>query len=178
MEASAYRQSENAQQLRRRLFDPPNAVADQGIDLKRKPEPVVQMFHVGPQTIPTSTLNPSRHLGTAVLRGQAPLDAKAPQPVTVALITAATAEHFKVTVDDILSVRRTANVVLPRQIVAYLSRHMTLMTLPAIGRRIGGRDHTTILSSVRKIERLCERDEAFAQTVNAVRQKIMSITNG
>jgi hypothetical protein len=61
---------------------------------------------------------------------------------------------YGLTVNDILSKRRTANVVKPRQEGMWLAKRFTLHSLPEIGRQFGGKDHTTVLHAVRKIERL------------------------
>lgn len=66
--------------------------------------------------------------------------------------------HFDVPKVDMLSIRRTARVVLPRQIAMYLCKLLTSLSLPHIGRKFGGRDHTTVLHAVRKIERLRQED--------------------
>ena len=62
------------------------------------------------------------------------------------------ASHYSVSRADILSSRRTAAVVKPRQVAMFLAKMLTLRSLPEIGRRFGGRDHTTVLHAVRKIE--------------------------
>lgn len=67
--------------------------------------------------------------------------------------------------DELMSERRTANIVLPRQIAMYLAKKTTLRSLPHIGRRFGGRDHTTVLHAVRKIERLTASDPDLAATI-------------
>ena len=54
---------------------------------------------------------------------------------------------------DILSERRNRSIVLPRQVGMYLAKRLTARSLPEIGRRFGGRDHTTVLHAIRKIER-------------------------
>lgn len=90
----------------------------------------------------------------------------------VALIQRVCAAHYKVTVRDILSERRTANVVKPRQVAMYLARHMTLRTFPEIGRRFGNRDHTTALSAVRKITRLTKLNKEFDAEVSALEEDI------
>ena len=64
------------------------------------------------------------------------------------------ARQYNVSRSDLLSSRRTANVVRPRQVAMYLAKTLTLRSLPEIGRRFGGRDHTTVLHAVRKIEAL------------------------
>ncbi|WP_371346055.1 chromosomal replication initiator protein DnaA [Ancylobacter sp. IITR112] len=89
----------------------------------------------------------------------------APPPVRVDSVIRAVARHYKVTPADILSQRRTANVVKPRQIAMYLAKTLTLRSLPEVGRRFAGRDHTTVLYAVRKIERLIAADAALAAEV-------------
>jgi chromosomal replication initiator protein len=73
--------------------------------------------------------------------------------------------HYNVTRADLLSSRRTASVVRPRQIAMYLSRTLTLRSLPEIGRRFGGRDHTTVLHAVRKINGLIGENVALKDEV-------------
>ena len=80
--------------------------------------------------------------------------AREPKRVRVEEILKLVSAHFNVTRADLLSSRRTASVVRPRQIAMYLSKTLTLRSLPEIGRRFGGRDHTTVLHAVRKIEGL------------------------
>ncbi len=82
------------------------------------------------------------------------------------------AAKYNVRTQDIVSKRRTANVVWPRQLAAYLSKDMTPLSLPEIGRRFGGRDHTTILHAVRKIERMIREDLELADTVEELRAEI------
>jgi chromosomal replication initiator protein len=69
-----------------------------------------------------------------------------------------------------LSSRRTANVVRPRQIAMYLAKTLTLRSLPEIGRRFGGRDHTTVLHAVRKIETLVGKDTTTADEVELLKR--------
>lgn len=74
-----------------------------------------------------------------------------PRP-TVDEIRRVVSAHFKIRTADINSARRTANVVKPRQIAMVLAKHLTLKSLPEIGRRFGGRDHTTVLHAVNKFK--------------------------
>lgn len=83
-----------------------------------------------------------------------------------------TAEHYGVKRFDILSQRRTANIVRPRQVAMYLTKQLTLRSLPDIGRRFGGRDHTTVLHAVKKMERLVATDAALASTIATIRAGI------
>jgi chromosomal replication initiator protein len=89
--------------------------------------------------------------------------ARDPKRVKIEEIQKLVATHFNVSRADILSSRRTANVVRPRQIAMYLSKMMTPRSLPEIGRRFGGRDHTTVLHAVRKIEGLAGNDPVLSE---------------
>ena len=82
------------------------------------------------------------------------------------------ANHYNVSKSDILSSRRTATVVRPRQIAMYLSKALTLRSLPEIGRRFGGRDHTTVLHAVRKIEGLTGQDAALAGEIDLLKRML------
>lgn len=89
-------------------------------------------------------------------------------------IQRATALQFGLTKTDLLSQRRTKQIVGPRQIAMYLSKVMTVRSLPDIGRRFGGRDHTTVLHAVRKIERELQNDASLQKTVEALKSAILS----
>ena len=80
------------------------------------------------------------------------------------------ARQYNVSRADLLSSRRTANVVRPRQIAMYLAKTLTLRSLPEIGRRFGGRDHTTVLHAVRKIEGLVGNDNVLAEEIDLLKR--------
>jgi chromosomal replication initiator protein len=82
------------------------------------------------------------------------------------------ARHYNVSRSDLLSSRRTANVVRPRQIAMYLAKTLTLRSLPEIGRRFGGRDHTTVLHAVRKIEGLIGSDNVLATEIESLKGQL------
>jgi len=82
------------------------------------------------------------------------------------------ASHFNVSRADILSSRRSANVVRPRQVAMYLSKTLTLRSLPEIGRRFGGRDHTTVLHAVRKIEDLASKDQGLGEVIELLKRML------
>jgi chromosomal replication initiator protein len=82
------------------------------------------------------------------------------------------ARHYNVSRSDLLSSRRTANVVRPRQIAMYLAKTLTLRSLPEIGRRFGGRDHTTVLHAVRKIEGLIGTDNSLAAEIEVLKSQL------
>jgi chromosomal replication initiator protein len=82
------------------------------------------------------------------------------------------ANHYNVSRQDILSSRRTATVVRPRQIAMYLSKALTPRSYPEIGRRFGGRDHTTVLHAVRKIEELATKDTVLANEIDLLKRML------
>jgi chromosomal replication initiator protein len=96
-----------------------------------------------------------------------------PKRVKIEDIQKLVATHFNVSRADILSSRRTANVVRPRQIAMYLSKALTLRSLPEIGRRFGGRDHTTVLHAVRKIDGLAAKDTALSEEIELLKRMLM-----
>ncbi|HVU21562.1 MAG TPA: chromosomal replication initiator protein DnaA, partial [Rhizomicrobium sp.] len=83
-----------------------------------------------------------------------------------------TAEFYKLEVRDFHSPQRARRVARPRQVAMYLSRKLTTRSLPEIGRRFGGRDHTTVLHACRRIEELCAEDSAFRQEVDFLSQML------
>jgi chromosomal replication initiator protein len=93
-----------------------------------------------------------------------------PKRVKIEDIQRAVARQYNVSRSDLLSSRRTANVVRPRQIAMYLAKTLTLRSLPEIGRRFGGRDHTTVLHAVRKIEGLVGNDTALAEEIDLLKR--------
>ena len=96
-----------------------------------------------------------------------------PKRIKIEDIQKLVATHFNVSRADILSSRRTANVVRPRQIAMYLSKALTLRSLPEIGRRFGGRDHTTVLHAVRKIDALAAKDGALSEEIELLKRMLM-----
>jgi chromosomal replication initiator protein len=95
-----------------------------------------------------------------------------PKRVKIEDIQRVVARQYNVSRSDLLSSRRTANVVRPRQVAMYLSKTMTLRSLPEIGRRFGGRDHTTVLHAVRKIEALVGKDPVLADEVELLKRQL------
>ena len=95
-----------------------------------------------------------------------------PKRVKIEDIQRVVARQYNVSRSDLLSSRRTANVVRPRQVAMYLSKVLTLRSLPEIGRRFGGRDHTTVLHAVRKIEALVGKDNSLADEVELLKRQL------
>ncbi len=95
-----------------------------------------------------------------------------PKRVKIEDIQRVVARQYNVSRSDLLSSRRTANVVRPRQVAMYLAKTLTLRSLPEIGRRFGGRDHTTVLHAVRKIEALVSKDNTLADEVELLKRQL------
>jgi chromosomal replication initiator protein len=93
-----------------------------------------------------------------------------PKRVKIEDIQRVVARQYNVSRSDLLSSRRTANVVRPRQIAMYLAKTLTLRSLPEIGRRFGGRDHTTVLHAVRKSENLVGNDNVLAEEIELLKR--------
>lgn len=100
------------------------------------------------------------------------IGAREPRRIRIEDIQKAVSRHFNVSRPDLLSSRRTRTIVRPRQIAMYLSKVMTPRSLPEIGRRFGGRDHTTVLHAVRKIEELMAADRTLADEIELLRKLI------
>jgi chromosomal replication initiator protein len=95
-----------------------------------------------------------------------------PKRVKIEDIQRVVARQYNVSRSDLLSSRRTANVVRPRQVAMYLAKTLTLRSLPEIGRRFGGRDHTTVLHAVRKIEGLVGSDMTLAEEIEILKRHL------
>jgi len=92
--------------------------------------------------------------------------------VTIDEIQRRVAEYFNVRIGDMLSARRARTVARPRQIAMYLSKQLTSRSLPEIGRKFGGRDHTTVIHAVKKIEQLRGEDPALDEDVDLLRRML------
>ena len=80
--------------------------------------------------------------------------------------------HFNIKVSDIKSAKRLKAVVLPRQIAMYISRQLTSSSYPEIGDRFGGKDHSTIIHAIRKIEKLMEEDFQLKSTIENLKKEL------
>jgi len=95
-----------------------------------------------------------------------------PKRIRIEEIQRIVARHYNVSKQDLLSNRRTRIIVKPRQVAMYLAKTMTPRSLPEIGRRFGGRDHTTVLHAVRKIEDMTGSDGKLAQELELLKRLI------
>ena len=92
--------------------------------------------------------------------------------VTIEEIQKRVAEHFNIRVSDMHSARRARSVARPRQVAMYLAKQLTSRSLPEIGRKFGGRDHTTVMHAVKKVDELRDRDASFAEDVELLRRML------
>jgi chromosomal replication initiator protein len=90
--------------------------------------------------------------------------------VTIEEIQKRVAEHFNIRFADMHSARRARAVARPRQVAMYLAKQLTSRSLPEIGRKFGGRDHTTVMHAVRKVEELRQADSSFCEDVDLLRR--------
>ena len=92
--------------------------------------------------------------------------------ITIDEIQRKVAEHYNLRLTDMHSARRARNVARPRQVAMYLAKQLTARSLPEIGRKFGGRDHTTVMHAVRKVEELIDEDAQIAQDVDIIRRAL------
>ncbi|MCH7486421.1 MAG: chromosomal replication initiator protein DnaA [Proteobacteria bacterium] len=92
--------------------------------------------------------------------------------ITIDEIQKSVAAHFNIRISDMHSARRARSVARPRQVAMYLAKQLTTRSLPEIGRKFGGRDHTTVMHAVRKVDELREHDSGFAEDVELLRRML------
>jgi chromosomal replication initiator protein len=92
--------------------------------------------------------------------------------VTIEEIQKRVAAHFNIRIADMHSARRARAVARPRQVAMYLAKQLTSRSLPEIGRKFGGRDHTTVMHAVKKIEELKATDSSFAEDIDLLRRML------
>ena len=78
--------------------------------------------------------------------------------ITVRLIQETVVDHYDLRLSDMYSDRRSRGVARPRQVAMFLARDLTPKSLPLIGKLFGGRDHTTVMHAIRRVEELCKID--------------------
>jgi chromosomal replication initiator protein len=94
--------------------------------------------------------------------------------LTVEDIQKIVCEHFGIRISDIKSKRRSKSLVLPRQIAMYLSRNLCKVSLADIGDKFGGKDHSTVIHAINKIEGQLEKNPHLMQTIEEIKSKIYS----
>jgi chromosomal replication initiator protein len=92
--------------------------------------------------------------------------------VTIEEIQKRVAEHYNIRLSEMYSARRARAVARPRQVAMYLAKQLTARSLPEIGRKFGGRDHTTVMHAVRKVDELRSLDRSFAEDIDLLRRML------
>jgi chromosomal replication initiator protein len=92
--------------------------------------------------------------------------------VTVEEIQRQVSEHYNIRLSDLIGPKRVRTIARPRQVAMYLAKHMTSRSLPEIGRRFGGRDHTTVMHGVKRIDELKGADEQIAEDLELLRRAL------
>ena len=93
-------------------------------------------------------------------------------PLTPDLIQQVVAEHYNIRVEDIQGSKKPKNIAFPRQVSMYLCRKLLDISLPKIGESFGGRDHTTVIHAITKIEKQLETDTALQKTILQLEKEI------
>ncbi len=97
-----------------------------------------------------------------------------PKRVTIELVQQIVANHYQIDLASMKSAIRSRNVTFPRQIAMYLSRELTGLSLPDIGKNFGGRDHTTVIHACKKVERIQTQDTAIKANIMQLREQIQA----
>ena len=92
--------------------------------------------------------------------------------MTIEEIQKQVANHFNIRLSDMHSARRARSVARPRQVAMYLAKQLTARSLPEIGRKFGGRDHTTVMHAVKKVDELKGLDSGFAEDIELLRRML------
>ena len=93
--------------------------------------------------------------------------------VTVEAIQSASCKYFKINKNEMLSSRRSRYLVRPRQVAIYLTKMLTSKSLPEIGRDFANRDHTTVIHSVKTIEKLKEKDSDISISIDNIKNEVL-----
>ncbi len=94
--------------------------------------------------------------------------------ITIDDIQRKVADYYNIRLSDLLSARRSRTIARPRQVAMYLSKILTTRSLPEIGRKFGGRDHTTVIHAVKRIESLQDSDSAIQEEVDILSRALES----
>ncbi len=167
----------HAIEVRERLRNPTNAVRDDGIDLKRKTIPIMQMEHVSEVIVnfrspddvfgPVIPTDDDIAFGPVVCRTAPAIAPQRPpiDPFSIRAIQRRVCQHYGITVAEMLSARRSHDVVLPRHVAMFITKTITPRSYPYISRHFGGRDHTTAMNACRRIKEKIESDPTFATEI-------------
>jgi chromosomal replication initiator protein len=94
--------------------------------------------------------------------------------ITIEDIQKKVSAHYNIKVSDMHSARRSVAIARPRQVAMYLAKKLTTKSLPEIGRKFGGKDHTTVMHAVKRIDEICKADQEFADDVELLMRMLQS----
>jgi hypothetical protein len=149
---SFFEQTQRAKERRARLW---GGVAPRRVN-KPMPEPEVRS-------------EPVEQKITTLTYGEQPID---PPQISVRLIVQHVAAFYKIPIMEIMSPRRNMQAVWPRWVAMHLARKLTARSLPEIGRRIGGRDHTTVMNGLARVRKTMDADGRLSADVAALAERI------
>jgi hypothetical protein len=157
-----------ANELHFRLRNPPNAVPDRDIQMRRgAPVEVLRPFAKSPLNEVEFHMRCLEFFNKSVEARPKP---EPEAPISRGFLAQATIRHvaqfYGLSVNDIVSDRRTQNVVMVRWICMWMLKEITGQSLPWIGKRLAGRDHTTVMHGLRKIEQLRKTDQILQNELN------------
>ena len=89
------------------------------------------------------------------------------QTVTIDMVQKFVANYYQLKITDLKSRNNSKNITLPRQIAMYLSKSLTNNSLPQIGKSFGGKHHSTVIHSIRKVDNLCKSNRNFHTLINS-----------
>lgn len=133
---------------------------------KSTPQPTTQLHHAYVDEAPVIASPPSQPINVRYVKGSA--------TSIIKIICKGCAYYFNVDYKEIMSKTRTSRVTTVRQIAYQITREITGWSQPEIGRRFGGKDHTTILSGIRKIERLKSKDTELADKIERLKSDVIA----
>ena len=96
------------------------------------------------------------------------------KPITIDAIMQSVSSYFHISVADLQAKRRSQDVAMPRQIAMYLCRKLTNTSLMEIGEKFGGKDHSTVLHSIKKVEEKMSKDLSFKEMIEKLQGRIKS----
>lgn len=102
---------------------------------------------------------------------------RAPVELEIETVQKAVASHFDLRMADLRSKRKLRSIVRPRMIAMYLCRQLVGSSYPEIGMRFGGKDHSTVINAIKRIEQLVLVDGALAASIDTIRARIISRGN-
>lgn len=175
----------HARSVRQRLRYPPNAVEDYGINLHRVKVQIVDLQPLV-ESVPIAPVEPRAvylvrrmeelRQEMAVLfaeKEEADRHHAFMNRITVETIQKLVCEYFQSSIMDMKSSRRDVQTVRPRMVAMYLARKHTSQSMPQIGNRFGGRDHTTVLHATRKMADLILSDGALASAITEIEARLL-----